>query len=126
MTSGQVGSAMGLAQYCTSVRLGRQGCTYVMKVMQENAQAPADTPRNSGRFQVVGSDAEQLSLVAFRLAGKHFYDGSGGAWQISAERGWMVPAYNSIARIPALFGWQVLAVARSCRPQAFTSGVTGR
>ncbi|EDX20311.1 hypothetical protein SSAG_00102 [Streptomyces sp. Mg1] len=59
--------------------------------MQENARALADNLRSSGRFEVIGSDLEQLPLVAFRLAGKHAYDESDIAWQLSAERGWMVP-----------------------------------
>ncbi len=38
---------------------------------------------------------EQLPWVAFRLAGDHAsYDESDVAWQLSAERGWMVPAYT--------------------------------
>ncbi len=52
------------------VRLGRQGYTYVMETMQENARALADNLRSSGRFEVIGSGLEQLPLVAFRLAGK--------------------------------------------------------
>ncbi|MFF1900875.1 hypothetical protein [Streptomyces sp. NPDC058206] len=76
------------------VRLGRPGYTYVMQMMQENARALADNLRTSGRFEVIGSDLDQLPLVAFRLAGKHAYDESDVAWQLSAERGWMVPAYT--------------------------------
>ncbi|WP_327381761.1 hypothetical protein [Streptomyces sp. NBC_01207] len=60
----------------------------------ENARALADNLRGTGRFEVIGSDLEQLPLVAFRLAGKHAYDESDIAWQLSAERGWMVPAYT--------------------------------
>ena len=47
-----------------------------------------------GRFEMIGRDHEQLPLVAFRLAGEHAYDESDVAWQLSAERGWMVPAYT--------------------------------
>ena len=44
---------------------------------------------------MIGTDAEQLPLVAFRLSGDHTsYDESDIAWQLSAERGWMVPAYT--------------------------------
>ncbi len=50
--------------------------------------------RESGRFEVIGSDLEQLPLVAFKLAGRNGYDESDIAWQLSAERGWMVPAYT--------------------------------
>ena len=86
---------MVLAQYYNFVRLGRDGYTYVMKQMQQNAQALAANLRESGRFEVIGDDLEQLPLVAFRLAGEHAsYDESDIAWQLSAERGWMVPAYT--------------------------------
>jgi glutamate decarboxylase len=88
------GASMVLAQYYNFVRLGRQGYTYVMETMQQNARALADNLRSSGRFEVIGSDLEQLPLVAFRLAGQHAYDESDIAWQLSAERGWMVPAYT--------------------------------
>lgn len=84
------GAAMVLARYYNFVRLGCQGYTYVMETMQENARALADNLRSSGRFEVIGSGLEQLPLVAFRLAGKHAYDESDVAWQLSAERGWMV------------------------------------
>ncbi|MEV7674034.1 glutamate decarboxylase [Streptomyces sp. NPDC088752] len=88
------GASMVLAQYYNFVRLGRQGYTYVMRMMQENARVLAENLRSSGRFEVIGSDLEQLPLVAFRLAEKHSYDESDIAWQLSAERGWMVPAYT--------------------------------
>jgi glutamate decarboxylase len=66
-----------------------------MGQMQQNAQALAANLRESGRFEVIGEGLEQLPLVAFRLAGNHFeYDESDIAWQLSAERGWMVPAYT--------------------------------
>jgi glutamate decarboxylase len=89
------GASMVLAQYYNFVRLGRDGYTYVMKQMQQNARALATNLRESGRFEVIGDDAEQLPLVAFRLLGEHAaYDESDIAWQLSAERGWMVPAYT--------------------------------
>ena len=89
------GAAMVLAQYYNFVRLGRDGYTYVMKQMQQNAHALAANLRDSGRFEVIGQDLEQLPLVAFRLKGDHpTYDESDIAWQLSAERGWMVPAYT--------------------------------
>ena len=42
---------------------------------------------------MIGEDLEQLPLVAFRLKPGHdaSYDESDIAWQLSAERGWMVP-----------------------------------
>ena len=88
------GAAMVLAQYYNFVRLGREGYTYVLRQMQQNAQALASNLRSSGRFEVIGDDQEQLPLVAFRLLGHHAYDESDIAWQLSAERGWMVPAYT--------------------------------
>jgi glutamate decarboxylase len=65
-----------------------------MRQMQENARALAGHLREGGRFEVIGSDLEQLPLVAFRLAGEQAYDESDIAWQLAAERGWMVPAYT--------------------------------
>jgi glutamate decarboxylase len=47
-----------------------------------------------GRFEIIGRDEEQLPLVAFRLAREESYDEFDIAWQLSAERGWMVPAYT--------------------------------
>jgi len=89
------GAAMVLAQYYTFVRLGREGYAYVMHQMQQNARALADGLRRSGRFEVIGDDEEQLPLVAFRLTDHdRGYDESDVAWQLSAERGWMVPAYT--------------------------------
>ena len=43
---------------------------------------------------MIGDDLEQLPLVAFRLSDNTSYDESDVAWQLSAERGWMVPAYT--------------------------------
>ena len=89
------GASMVLAQYYNFVRLGREGYTYVMQQMQENARVLAANLRASGRFEVIGDNLEQLPLVAFRLIGDHAnYDESDIAWQLSAERGWMVPAYT--------------------------------
>ncbi|MFE7226234.1 glutamate decarboxylase [Nocardioides sp. NPDC057577] len=89
------GAAMVLAQYYNFIRLGRDGYTYVMRQMQQNAKALAKNLRDSGRFEVIGDDLEQLPLVAFRLTGdRTTYDESDIAWQLSAERGWMVPAYT--------------------------------
>jgi glutamate decarboxylase len=90
------GASMVLAQYYNFVRLGREGYTYVMRQMQENARTLAEGLRSSGRFEVIGDELEQLPLVAFRLHPDHdtSYDESDLAWQLSAERGWMVPAYT--------------------------------
>jgi glutamate decarboxylase len=88
------GSAMVLAQYYNFVRYGRAGYTYIMRAMQENARALADELRGIGAFELIGEDEEQLPLVAFRLAEDRGYDEFDVAWQLSAERGWMVPAYT--------------------------------
>jgi glutamate decarboxylase len=88
------GSAMVLAQYYNLVRLGREGYTYVMEIMQRNAEALAEHLRSSGRFELIGTDEERLPLVAFKLAEQRDYDEFDIAWQLSAERGWMVPAYT--------------------------------
>ena len=50
------GASMVLAQYYNFVRLGRDGYTYVMKQMQQNAQALAANLRESGRFEVIGAE----------------------------------------------------------------------
>ena len=88
------GSAMVLAQYYNLIRLGREGYKYVMEMMQQNARALADHLAESGDFELIGMDEEQLPLVAFRLAEPRSYNEFDIAWQLSAERGWMIPAYT--------------------------------
>ena len=88
------GSAMVLAQYYKLVRYGRAGYTYIMKNMQANAKILAEKLAAIGLFEIIGADEEQLPLVAFRLAADNGYDEFDIAWQLSAERGWMVPAYT--------------------------------
>jgi glutamate decarboxylase len=88
------GSAMALAQYYNLVRYGRAGYTYIMRNMQENARQLGEKLREMGRFELIGTDEEQLPLVAFRLADDEAFDEFDIAWQLSAERGWMVPAYT--------------------------------
>src|SRR4051812_14112017 len=88
------GSAMVLAQYYNLVRYGRDGYTYIMRNMQQNAMALADKLEANGRFEVIGRHEEQLPLVAFKLNHPRPYDEFDIAWQLSAERGWMVPAYT--------------------------------
>ena len=86
---------MVLAQYYNLVRYGRPGYTYVMRNMQTNAHLLADKLEDIGRFQLIGRDQEQLPLAAFKLADRDLgYDEFDIAWQLSAERGWMVPAYT--------------------------------
>ncbi len=43
---------------------------------------------------MIGDGEEQLPLVAFKLAGEKNYDEFDLSWQLSAERGWMLPAYT--------------------------------
>ncbi|MGV1008313.1 MAG: glutamate decarboxylase [Dermatophilaceae bacterium] len=88
------GSSMVLAQYYNLIRLGRAGYTYVMRNMQQNAAALAERLQAMGRFELIGLAEERLPLVAFRLAGEEAFDEFDIAWQLSAERGWMVPAYT--------------------------------
>jgi glutamate decarboxylase len=88
------GSAMVLAQYYNLVRYGRAGYTYIMKNMQANARVLGEKLAAMGQFELIGPGEEQLPLVAFRLAADNGYDEFDVAWQLSAERGWMVPAYT--------------------------------
>jgi len=88
------GSAMVLAQYYNLIRLGREGYTYVMEIMKQNSRALAEELGSSGDFELIGEDEEQLPLVSFKLAEARNYDEFDVAWQLSAERGWMVPAYT--------------------------------
>jgi glutamate decarboxylase len=88
------GSSMVLAQYYNFVRYGRAGYTYIMQNMQTNARVLAEKLEAMGRFEIIGPDEEQLPLVAFRLVGDPGYNEFDIAWQLSAERGWMVPAYT--------------------------------
>jgi glutamate decarboxylase len=88
------GASMVLAQYYNFVRLGREGYTHVMEAMNQNAKALAGKLEENGNFELIGADKEQLPLVAFKLAGEHDYDEFDVSWQLSAERGWMLPAYT--------------------------------
>ncbi|HVY96347.1 MAG TPA: glutamate decarboxylase [Solirubrobacterales bacterium] len=88
------GASMVLAQYYNFVRLGRSGYTYVMEAMQTNAKALAEKLEASGAFELIGADKEQLPLVAFKLREGRDYDEFDVSWQLSAERGWMLPAYT--------------------------------
>jgi len=88
------GSSMVLAQYFNLIRFGREGYRYVMEVMQHNTRLLASRLAESGYFELVGPDEEILPLVAFRLGGERPYDEFDIAWQVAAERGWMLPAYT--------------------------------
>ena len=88
------GSSMVLAQYYNFVRFGKAGYRRIMEIMQENAESLAEDIEGIGKFQIIGSDEETLPLVAFNLAEEHPYDEFDIAFQLAAERGWMVPAYT--------------------------------
>ncbi len=90
------GSAMVLAQYFNLIRFGRDGYSFVMNVMKENSEFLARRLESLGPFEIVGEAQEQLPLVAFRIAdGADVpYDEFDIAWQVAAERGWMLPAYT--------------------------------
>jgi glutamate decarboxylase len=90
------GSSMVLAQYYNFVRFGRAGYAYIIGMMESNARALAEQLKADGRFELIGEGEEQLPLASFRLAdGQDLpFDEFDIAWQLSAERGWMVPAYT--------------------------------
>jgi glutamate decarboxylase len=88
------GSSMVLAQYYNFVRFGKAGYRRIMEIMQENAESLAENIEGIGKFQIVGRGEETLPLVAFNLAADHPYDEFDIAFQLAAERGWMVPAYT--------------------------------
>jgi glutamate decarboxylase len=89
------GSAMVLAQYYNLVRLGRDGYGYVMEVMRQNTRLLSKRIEEIGDFRLIGTaEQEQLPLVAFQLAEQRNFDEFDIAGQLSAERGWMVPAYT--------------------------------
>jgi glutamate decarboxylase len=88
------GASMVLAQYYNFVRYGREGYAYIMEAMQANARALAEKLKAGDNFELIGDEEEQLPLVAFKLAGERGYDEFDVSWQLSAERGWMLPAYT--------------------------------
>jgi glutamate decarboxylase len=88
------GSAMVLAQYYNFVRFGKAGYRRIMEIMRDNADSLARDIASIGKFDIIGADDETLPLVAFNLAEEHPYDEFDIAFQLAAERGWMVPAYT--------------------------------
>ena len=88
------GSAMVLAQYFNLIRFGRAGYRQVMRIMQENTALLAGRLAATGLFEEIGANEEKLPLVAFRLAEERSFDEFDIAWQVAAERGWMLPAYT--------------------------------
>jgi glutamate decarboxylase len=88
------GSSMVIAQYYAFVRFGKSGYKFIMDVMQENAETLAKDIEDTGKFQIIGKGDETLPLVAFNLIEEQPYDEFDIAFQLAAERGWMVPAYT--------------------------------
>ncbi len=88
------GSSMVIAQYYNFVRWGKSGYREIMQIMQQNASSLADDIEGLGKFQIIGKGEETLPLVAFNLADEHPYDEFDIAFQLAAERGWMLPAYT--------------------------------
>jgi glutamate decarboxylase len=88
------GSSMVAAQYYNFVRFGKAGYRRIMEIMQQNAESLAKDIESIGKFRIVGEGEESLPLVAFNLAEDRPYDEFDIAFQLAAERGWMVPAYT--------------------------------
>ena len=89
------GAAMVLAQYYNFIRLGREGYGLAIGAMAANARYLGERLQEIGPFELVGAGEEQLPLAAFKLADPELpYDEFDIAWQVAAERGWMLPAYT--------------------------------
>jgi glutamate decarboxylase len=89
------GAAMVLAQYYNFIRYGFEGYKEIMGTMQHNAQLLARKVEDGEHFELVGPHGhDQLPLVAYKLAGERPYNEFDVAFQLAAERGWMVPAYT--------------------------------
>jgi glutamate decarboxylase len=88
------GASMVLAQYFNFVRLGHAGYSDIMGAMQSNAEVLVDKLDRCGHFDLIGENEEQLPLVAFKLKEGKEYDEFDVSFQLSAERGWMLPAYT--------------------------------
>jgi glutamate decarboxylase len=89
------GSAMVLAQYYNFIRLGHEGYSLAIGAMAANATYLGERLQQIGPFELVGAGEEQLPLAAFKLAEEGLpYDEFDIAWQVAAERGWMLPAYT--------------------------------
>src|SRR5687768_3085282 len=89
------GSAMVLAQYYNFIRLGHEGYRLAIGAMAANATYLGERLQQIGPFELIGAGDEQLPLAAFKLAEEGLpYDEFDIAWQVAAERGWMLPAYT--------------------------------
>ncbi len=86
------GSSTVLMRYQNLIRYGRPGGTYSMRNMQEIARVLADKLEALSRFDIIGREDQLLPTVTLRLAGEQNYDEFDIAWQLLAERGWMVRA----------------------------------
>ena len=90
------GSSMVLAQYYNFIRFGQSGYRYVMEVMQSNAKLLADELEKIGPLQ--GDRRRRGAAAAGRLQPRRPenepFDEFDIAWQVAAERGWMLPAYT--------------------------------
>ncbi len=66
-----------------------------MSTMQYNADLLARKIQDGDDFELVGPHGtDQLPLVAFKFSGERPYTEFDLAFQLAAERGWMVPAYT--------------------------------
>lgn len=88
------GASMVLAQYYNFVRFGHEGYSYIMQSMEANARTLVEKLDQCGHFDLIGADEESLPLAAFKLKEGKGYDEFDVSWQLSAERGWMLPAYT--------------------------------
>jgi len=88
------GSSKMVAQYYNFCRLGRAGYTEAIGAMKTNAEWLAAGLLESGRFDLIGADGEQLPLVCFRVTGDPAFDERDVAGQVAMDRGWMLPAYS--------------------------------
>jgi glutamate decarboxylase len=88
------GSSHVLAQYYMFCRLGRAGYGEIIRGMKANAERLGKNLIDSGRFELIGAENEQLPLVCFKLAGEDAFDEFDVSGQLASERGWMLPAYT--------------------------------
>ena len=70
--------------------LGKTDATFTLN-FSENAKALAAKLEAMGHWELIGAEKEQLPLVAFKLREGREYDEFDVSWQLSAERGWMLP-----------------------------------
>ena len=88
------GSAMVLAQYYNFVRFGKAGYRRIMEIMQENAKSLAGDIEAIGKFQIIGKGRRRCRWSHSTSPRNTPYDEFDIAFQLAAERGWMVPAYK--------------------------------